>query len=89
MSIADMALISIKGGFDCFDVCRGKVEHIKAMIDEDCAENGAPPVEFHPATALTDAHFFDPTQAMKDKCDLIINLLNQAEVMACEVLAEV
>lgn len=95
MSIADMAVASIHGWLDTFDKCRGQVEHVKAMIDADIEENGAPPCEFHPGykdetTGLeVKAHFYDPIQAYKDRLDEATRLLNQAEVIICEVVAAI
>ena len=92
MSTADMAVVAIKGGFDCFDVCRGKADHIKSMIDEDIAENG-PTIEFHPGEdsifGVVPPHAYSVDDARKAEVDNAIAMLNAAELICQTILAEI
>jgi hypothetical protein len=85
MSIADVAVASLYGGFDKFDACRNYAESIKTLIDKDDDQ-----VEYHPGDGLFAApHYYSKNENIEAELDQAIELIEEARLKVQNCLAAV
>lgn len=74
MSLADCASFTIGGGWDIFDRARSVADCIEELASEH-------PIELHPATELTDMHFYDPDEVRRSRLKMAKQMLDEVELI--------
>jgi hypothetical protein len=92
MGIAEAASFTIGGGWDVFDRARSVADHLEHLIHEDIEEYGDP-IEFHEGEddlfGKISPHFFDPNQERIFELERAKALIDEAELIMQNILAEI